>query len=271
MIAASSSQGIDAAYPGVEVYSGDELMPEYGPLIGKGDAMWRALSIARGDLVVYTDVEAPAFKPHFVLGVLGPILNVLRVRFVKATYERPVGCAQDFAEPEVDDALAELINSSSAPQPLLPRTVRISQLLSGEFAASRELLRFIPFFTGHTTEMTIMIGILNKVGPDAMAQVNFGIRSKRGRFLSNPGCESYAMLRAVDLRLDRDSFGRPPSEEAHPRGRSIPAMVASYTRPVSSWEGVRLGKDTAQIAERSLMTRVLQATTRANRSDIQGL
>ncbi len=49
-----------------------------------------------------------------------------------------------------------------------------------------------------------------------MAQVNFGIRSDRGRFLGNPGCESYAMLRAVDLRLGRDSFGRPLSEEAHP-------------------------------------------------------
>jgi glucosyl-3-phosphoglycerate synthase len=45
MIVASSSHSIDAACPGVEVYGGDELVPEYGPVIGKGDAMWRALSV----------------------------------------------------------------------------------------------------------------------------------------------------------------------------------------------------------------------------------
>lgn len=267
MIAASSSHGMDTAYPGVEVYSGDELMSEYGPVIGKGDAMWRALSIAHGDLVVYADVEAPAFEPHFVLGVLGPILNVLRVRFAKAAYERPIGCAQDFAEPGVDDALGELLA-----RPLLnlhyPELSGFSQPLSGEFATSRELLCSIPFFTGHTTEMTIMIDILDKVGSDAMAQVNFGIRSELGRFLSNPGCESYAMLRAVNLRLGRDSFGSPPSEEAHPWVRGMPATVASYTRPVASSQGVRLRKDTVEITERPPMTRVLQASTNVNRSDI---
>ena len=51
-------------------HCGGELMPEYGPLIGKGDAMWKALSIARGDLVAYVDVEAPVYEPHFVCGSL---------------------------------------------------------------------------------------------------------------------------------------------------------------------------------------------------------
>ncbi len=101
-----------------------------------------------------------------------------------------------------------------------------------------------------------------------MAQVNFGIRSDRGRFLGNPGCESYAMLRAVDLRLGRDSFGRPLSEEAHPWVRSMPARVDTYTRPVASLEGVRFRKDTTEIAERPPMTRVLQASIRATRSEL---
>lgn len=271
VIAANSFHASDAVCPDVEVYSGDELMPEYGPVIGKGDAMWRALSIAHGDLVVYADVEGPAFKPHFVLGVLGLLLSVLRVRFAKAAYEkRPVICAQDFAEPEGEDALAELMV-----RPLLnlhyPELSGFSQPLSGEFAAPRELLCSIPFFTGHTTAVTIMIDILDKVGPDAMAQVNFSTRSDRGQYLSNSGGESYAMLRAVDLRLSRDSFGRSPSEEAHSWVRGLPAMVTTYTRPVASSEGVRLRKDTAEIAERPPMTRVMQAPKRANRSDIQGL
>ncbi len=88
VIAAKPFHALDAVCPDVEVYSGDELMPEYGPVIGKSDDMWRALSIAHAELVVYVDVEAPAFKPHFVLGVLGPLLSVLRVRFTKAAYDK---------------------------------------------------------------------------------------------------------------------------------------------------------------------------------------
>jgi glucosyl-3-phosphoglycerate synthase len=40
---------------GAEVYSENALMPEYGPAQGKGDAMWRALSVARGDIVMFAD------------------------------------------------------------------------------------------------------------------------------------------------------------------------------------------------------------------------
>jgi hypothetical protein len=70
-----------------------------------------------------------------------------------------------------------------------------------------------------------MIDILDKAGPDAMAQVNFSTRSDRGQFLSNSGGEPYAMLRAVDLCLGRDYSGRSPSEEAHSWVCSLPAMV----------------------------------------------
>lgn len=108
LITASSTHGLDAACPGVEVHCGGELMPEYGPVIGKGDAMWKALSIARGDLVVYVDVEAPVYEPHFVCGVLGPLLSFPRVRFAKAAYEYPSGGAQDESKPEVNEALAKL-------------------------------------------------------------------------------------------------------------------------------------------------------------------
>ena len=38
---------------GAEVHDQDELMPELGPVLGKGDAMWRALPVlsGRGDLL----------------------------------------------------------------------------------------------------------------------------------------------------------------------------------------------------------------------------
>src|SRR3954471_12798588 len=62
-----------AARAGAEVHQEAELVPEFGRVLGKGDAMWRALSVARGELVAYLDSDTRDFSPHFALGVLGPL------------------------------------------------------------------------------------------------------------------------------------------------------------------------------------------------------
>ena len=46
-----------AARAGAEVHAEDDLLAEFGPALGKGDAMWRALSVAHGDIVVYMDAD----------------------------------------------------------------------------------------------------------------------------------------------------------------------------------------------------------------------
>lgn len=266
VIAARPSTGMDAACPGAEIYCRDKLTPGHGPLLGKGNAMCRALSIARGDLVVYAGVEAPALEPRFVRGVFGPLLSFPRLRFVKAANEGPRWAARDVAETEVGDALAELMA-----RPLLnlyyPKLAGFLDSLSGEFAAPRELLRSIRFFTGHAPEMTAMIGLLHEVGLDAMAQVNFGRRRCCRGYPVNPGWESYAMLRAVELRLGRGSSGRPPSEGAYTRNHDMPTAVNRCTRPVSSSRGLQFRKGTVETAERPPMARVLQEPARAVRSD----
>ena len=43
-------------------------------VLGKGDAMWRALSVARGDIVMFPDADTANFGAHFVYGLLGPLL-----------------------------------------------------------------------------------------------------------------------------------------------------------------------------------------------------
>ena len=73
-----------AAASGAEVYSENELMSNHGGAHGKGDAMWRSLSVARGDLVMYIDADTKDFRPQLVYGILGPILEVPEVRYVKA-------------------------------------------------------------------------------------------------------------------------------------------------------------------------------------------
>ena len=74
---------------GAEVYSENELMRAYGPAQGKGDAMWRALSVARGDIVMFADADTADFEQHFVYGTLGPLLADPQLQFVKAAFRRP--------------------------------------------------------------------------------------------------------------------------------------------------------------------------------------
>src|SRR5215210_292175 len=65
-----------AASSGAEVYSENELLAHYGDAHGKGDAMWRSLSVARGDIVMFADSDTKDFLPQFVYGTLGPIISV---------------------------------------------------------------------------------------------------------------------------------------------------------------------------------------------------
>jgi glucosyl-3-phosphoglycerate synthase len=74
---------------GVEVRQESELVPEFGQALGKGDAMWRALAAARGELIVYLDSDTRDFPPHFATGMLGPLICEQDVRFVKGAFRRP--------------------------------------------------------------------------------------------------------------------------------------------------------------------------------------
>lgn len=74
---------------GANVVQERELVSETGPVLGKGDAMWRALSVLGGELVVFLDADSEIFSEHFATGLLGPLVCEPGVQFVKAFYRRP--------------------------------------------------------------------------------------------------------------------------------------------------------------------------------------
>src|SRR3954447_16842844 len=88
--AASADQTAElAASAGAEVHQEADLLPGFGRVLGKGDAMWRALSLARHDVVVYVDADTREFNAHFVTGLAGPLLTDPEIEFVKGAYTRP--------------------------------------------------------------------------------------------------------------------------------------------------------------------------------------
>ena len=71
---------------GAQVVSERTLMPQFGAVVGKGDAMWRALSVVRCDVVVYVDGDSGHFGEHFACGPAGALLLAPLVEYVKGFF-----------------------------------------------------------------------------------------------------------------------------------------------------------------------------------------
>ncbi len=242
-----------AASHGAEVYSENELMSNQGPAHGKGDAMWRSLSVARGDLVMYMDADTRDFRPQLVYGILGPILEVPEIRYVKAAYRRPFK-SHETVEADGGGRVTELTT-----KPLFnlfyPELTGFVQPLAGEFVADRDLFCSIPFLTGYAVETGIMIDVLKMIGLEAMAQVDLGTRQNRHQPLRDLSRMSYAVLRAVARRLRQD--GR--LDQA--RDPNLPDQLfqfSDYKHAVATPEGLKLQEYVEELVERPPIKEVLR-------------
>jgi len=211
VVDASSADGTGciAAEAGAEVHVQSELLAGYGPCNGKGDAMWRALTVLRGDVVLFVDADSEDFGPHFACGMLGPLLLDERIQYVKGCYRRPFKQGSVSA-PEGGGRVTEL-----TARPLLnlfyPELAAFSQPLAGEIAARRALFERLPWTTGYAIEITQLIDAWADVGLWAMAQVDLDVRQNRHQPLRDLGPMAYAVLRGVTERLMRE--GRMTAEQ----------------------------------------------------------
>jgi glucosyl-3-phosphoglycerate synthase len=208
-----------AAAAGAEAVQQADLLPQFGPVLGKGDAMWRALAVLDTDVVCYLDADSGGFGPHFASGLIGPLLlGDPAIQFVKAFYRRPFKVGE-VALPEGGGRVTEL-----AARPLLnlffPELAGIRQPLAGEFAARRSLLERLPFATGYAVEIALLIDAWTEVGLEGLAQVDIEMRQNRHQPLGELGPMAYAVLRAVWSRLER--AGRVPNLDVEAAGLMLP-------------------------------------------------
>ena len=203
---------------GAEVYDQDKMLPELGPVCGKGDAMWRALRVLSGELICFLDADSEQFGAHFALGLLGPLICEPEVAFVKGFYRRPFRVGDTVAA-EGGGRVTEL-----TARPLLkrfyPELSAVRQPLAGEIAARRDLLHALPFVTGYGVDVALLIDAYAAVGLDRLAQVDLDVRQNDHQSLRELGPMADAVLAAVSTRLTRsgrlshaggaDAVERPP-------------------------------------------------------------
>jgi len=191
-----------AAERGVEVLSENDLMEEFGPARGKGDAMWRALAACRGDAVCYVDGDTANFAEHFVAGTLGPLLFEPGVQYVKAFFRRPFRSGEAVL-PADGGRVTEL-----TARPLLrrfwPELAGVRQPLAGEMAARRDLLVRLPFSTGYAVETALLLDVHREVGAGAIAQVDLEERQNDHKALLDLAPMADEVLAAASARLRRE-------------------------------------------------------------------
>jgi glucosyl-3-phosphoglycerate synthase len=223
---------------GAEVVQQAELMPQFGPVLGKGDAMWRALSAIDSDVVCYLDADSGGFGPHFACGLIGPLLcGEPQIQFVKAFYQRPFKVGE-VSMPEGGGRVTEL-----TARPLInlfyPELAGFRQPLAGEFAARRSLLERLPFATGYGVEIGLLIDAWREVGLDGMAQMDVELRQNRHQPLGDLTPMAYAVLRTVAARLATDGRARELPDGAGelllPRGEQLEELELQLVeRPAHS-------------------------------------
>ena len=190
-----------AAGLGAEVRQEAELLPQFGPPSGKGDAMWRALSAVRGEIVVFLDSDTREFSEHFATGLMGPLVCHDELSLVKGFYRRPFTTPDGASHPDGGGRVTEL-----TARPLLsafyPDLAGFAQPLAGELAARRELLVQLPFATGYAVETAMLLNARDLLGgTDGMAQVDLDVRLNQHQPLSELGPMAYGVLTVVLERL----------------------------------------------------------------------
>jgi glucosyl-3-phosphoglycerate synthase len=186
-----------AARAGAEVWQERELMPSFGPVLGKGDAMWRALSALDSDVVCFIDADSEHFSPHFATGLLGPVVCEPDVSFVKAFYRRPLAGADEGGR-------VNHLTARPALELFYPQLAQIRQPLAGEVAARRELLARLAFATGYGVEIAMLIDAWRAVGLAGIAQVDLDEHHNRHQTLSALSPMALTVLATIARRLQQD-------------------------------------------------------------------
>jgi glucosyl-3-phosphoglycerate synthase len=187
---------------GADVYEATEILPHLEQFKGKGENLWKALYITKGDIIVYLDADIKNIHHRFAYGLIGPLLLYDHVKFVKAFYDRPISIGKNKIRPTGGGRVTELVI-----RPLFslffPELTQLLQPLSGEYAGFREIFERIPFPIGYGVETSMNMDIYEKWGLDVMAQVDLDRRIHHNQDTKALGRMAFAILKTFINRKVR--------------------------------------------------------------------
>jgi glucosyl-3-phosphoglycerate synthase len=216
----------------------EDLATEVGPVLGKGDSMWRSQAAIETDVVVYLDADLLNVSPNMALSLAAPLVFGDEVDFTKGLFHRVTdrGDPREYDGGRVTELVARpLINLVCAD------LARYYQPLGGQVGIRTDLLASLPVVTAFGVEIGMLFDVSRRVGHDRIGEVELGdlVNSEKGdgellpmaqqvayTLLTRAGCGEPGWVPAVrptfdgDLRVvpGSDVVERPPWIERPGRG-----------------------------------------------------
>lgn len=186
---------------GADVYLASDILPHLEQFKGKGENLWKALYITKGDIIVYLDADIKNIHHRFAYGLIGPLLLFDNIKYTKAFYDRPIATGKH-VRPTGGGRVTELVIRPLFSL-LFPELTQIMQPLSGEYAGFREIFEKIPFPIGYGIETSMILDIYEKWGLDVMAQVDLERRVHRNQDIKALGRMAFAILKTFLHRVEK--------------------------------------------------------------------
>ncbi len=228
----SDATAATAAAAGAVVYRAGEVAPAAGSFPGKGEALWKSLLVTKGDLLVFIDADLTQWGPHFVSGLIGPLLADAQVALVKGFYTR-VRTESDGSTSTEGGRVTELVA-----RPLIslwwPELAGVVQPLAGEWAARRSLMESLSIPVGYGVELATLMDTVSAHGLDAVAQVDLGTRAHRHQANHDLALMAAELLMVAERRRPDRSPAQPPLDEVdlHQFVRDEDGQARQISRPV---------------------------------------
>lgn len=160
---------------GVEVLDVPGAMAHLGPVLGKGDSLFRGVHTVRADHYVFLDADLGNVSVDHVRALAERITRG-DVPFVKAGFVRvdehgtPRAPVAGRVTEEVGRPLLATVSGALA---------SLAQPLSGQVAIRGDLARSLTFATGYGVEIAMLIDIHRSHGSDAISEVDLGAINNR--------------------------------------------------------------------------------------------
>jgi glucosyl-3-phosphoglycerate synthase len=214
-----------AAASGAQVYASSAVRPDLGSHPGKGEALWKAQFVTTGDILVFIDADLTEWGPHFVTGLVGPLLADAQVRLVKGFYDRILDDGSGRPGPQ-GGRVTELVA-----RPLIslqwPQLAEVVQPLAGEWAIRRSTFGALSVPVGYGVEMSTLLDVYAEYGLSAIAQVDLGTRGH-----SHQSVHDLAVMAAEIIAVTMRRAGRAVPDQAELRQFDRSAAPPWRSRPI---------------------------------------
>lgn len=171
---------------GIDVLDVPAILPHLGPVLGKGDSLFRGVHTVNADWYVFLDADLGNVSTDHVATLTGPIGDT-GVVFVKGGFVRvdENGTPRPVPGGRVTESVVRPLLAAVAPE-----LAALSQPLSGQVAVRGDVARGLGFVTGYGVEIAMLIDVWRAHGAAGIREADMG--SVQNRWKDDRALDSVA-------------------------------------------------------------------------------